>query len=361
MSRTYSGKKYIARIKGLKFSADHEFNDVFLRLKVINRKKIVINFDIQNYLILAQYDINNLIDLSLIDLPKSINPDLLKKIKADLQLLLNNFFFSNIIVEFKKNKNSTSDDDKELVYIHTNFSVENKNLVFSKKVELWDSKSTEITITDFLYSYFSWLTGFLFSPLSSGYIVKIALSNQDNKNIKSTNRKKQIQFNIKDLLHKEVKQAFQKSLFILDKITDLEKTPIYLYFAPSLEVTRGDDRLNLNQKSLYDELKTCVQKDKTNNNQNKLTFINSCLKEFDIGEKIEYEINKSTKKVFIRKKGQRIPINNLVERSLINISNNFDFIHFIFPAKNHRLFVYFINTLINPFLKLLFAFNPDML
>ena len=41
---------------------------------------------------------------------------------------------------------------------------------------------------------------------------------------------------------------------------------------------------------------------------------------------------------------------NLVERSLNTISNNFNFIHFIFPTKNYRIAVYFINALINSFL-----------
>ena len=56
--------------------------------------------------------------------------------------------------------------------------------------------------------------------------------------------------------------------------------------------------------------------------------------------------------------GQRLI---LVERSVFNISNNFNFIHFIFPAKDYRLIVNFINALVNPFHKFLFAFNPYVL
>ncbi len=51
---------------------------------------------------------------------------------------------------------------------------------------------------------------------------------------------------------------------------------------------------------------------------------------------------------------------SLANRSLFNISNDIDFIHFVSPSKDHGVFVYLFNAHIDPFLEFLFAIDPDM-
>jgi predicted ATPase len=290
VERTYVIKKNTLILRKLKFFRHENLDQEFLKIEIISKNKVKINFDFKEFLLINGIDCHELLDKDFYrHLHKEVNDPNIDV--STIQEFTSQLFFEDI--EIKLIEENTEDCNIKNFEINTpalNKSTNRLNIKFQSKSIIPELQNTNTLtqqkynagIGDFIIAYFF----FIESSMTNIDFVKLKIKRHNTEN-------EYFAFSSVSLFNKSLIKGIISCKQIFVKISHLEDEPHHLWMIPDLDVVRAPSvRLDKMNSSFQNILSRSQEWQHTPDKYEYKMFIN-ILNYLGIGS--SFEISKNQK------------------------------------------------------------------